>query len=123
MLLITLAPESKERKSDRVAWELLNALREGPLPVSTLRQLISDLDPPVSWRTAERVAAEMGIVTIDDQQDTRRKVWDLPEATKAELAEATEPDDEIVIEEIDGVPDTLPEDWTGEDADEGEDGS
>ncbi len=128
MLLVTLAPESRERKSDRVAWVLLNALREGPLAVSKVRQVIDDLQPQVSWSTAERVAREMGIVTIGDPQDARRKLWDLPEETKAALEEVTEPDDELVIKEVDGVPDTLPEDWgtdggvDGND-DDGEDGS
>jgi hypothetical protein len=118
MLLFTLAPESKERKSDRVAWILLEALREGPLPVSTLKKLIKNLDPPVSWKTAERVAVEMGLETIDDPKDARRKLWDLPETTKAELEEVTEDDDKIVIEEVDlDVPDTVPEDWKGDQED------
>jgi hypothetical protein len=118
MLLVTLAPETKERKSDRVAWELIDFLRKGKdlrrQPVTAIRQKINDLDPPVSWRTVERVAKELGIETTDDPRDARRKWWSLPDSILATFEEATEEGDQIQIEEVD-IPDTLPEDWRGED--------
>ena len=109
-LLVTLAPESKERKADRAAYELLELLRGGPQPVAIIRKHFAEMQPPISWRTIERVKGEMGIEENDDEQDKRRKVWRLSEDTLATLEEADSMD-EIQIEEVD-VPDTVPEDWT-----------
>ncbi|MDQ3671477.1 MAG: AAA family ATPase [Actinomycetota bacterium] len=113
-LLVVLAPETKERKTDRIVFLLIELLKGGPVPVSVVRQAISQVDPPTSWRTAERVATEMGIELIDDEQDKRKKWWKLPDSTLAVYEEITEPDDEIQIEEVD-VPHTLPEEWTDDD--------
>lgn len=80
------------------------------------------MQPPISWRTVERIRAEMSIVETDDEQDKRRKVWSLSEDTLATLEEADSMDD-IQIEEVGiDVPDTVPEDWTA-DGEEEEDGS
>jgi hypothetical protein len=119
-LLVTLAPETKERKSDRVALFLVELLADGPRPVREIRMRVAELDPPVSWRTVERVANEMGIVASDDPRDARAKVWSLPPDAHAALDEVTEPADEVVIEEID-IPDTPPPDW-GPSSDDEEDG-
>jgi hypothetical protein len=120
MLLVTLAPETKERKSDRVAWELIDYLRKGRdgrrQSVPAIRQKISDLDPPVSWRTVERVAKELGIEATDDPRDARRKWWSLPDSILVTFEEATEEGDQIRIEEVD-IPDALPENWGGEEGD------
>ena len=122
-LLVTLAPETKERKSDKVAWFLMELLKGGPQPLTVVRQAIQGMEPAVSWRTAERVANELGIETLDDEQDARKKLWKLPDSILATFEEATEAEDELQIEEIDvDVPDTLPEDWTSEDGKD-EDGS
>lgn len=81
------------------------------------------MQPPISWRTVERIRAEMSIVETDDEQDKRRKVWSLSEDTLATLEEADSMDD-IQIEEVDiDVPDTVPEDWTADGEEEEEDGS
>jgi hypothetical protein len=111
-LLVTLAPETKERKSDRAAYELLELLREGPQPVSIIRKHFGDMQPPISWRTVERIKAEMGIVEMDDERDKRRNVWRLCDDTLATLDEADSMD-EVEIQGVDiDVPDTVPEDWT-----------
>jgi hypothetical protein len=115
-LLVTLSPETRERKSDRVAWVLIELLKGGPQPLAVVRQAILQLEPAVSWRTAERVANELGMETLEDEQDTRKKWWKLPDSIFAAMEEITEAEDEVEIEEIDlDVPDTLPEDWEGED--------
>lgn len=81
------------------------------------------MQPPISWRTVERIRAEMSIVETDDEQDKRRKVWSLSEDTLATLEEADSMDD-IQIEEVGiDVPDTVPEDWTADGEEEEEDGS
>jgi hypothetical protein len=109
-LLITLRPEDRERKSDVCAYMLIKLLKDGPRPVSDLREAIKDRDPPISWRTAERVAEEMGILVADDPVDKRRKIWSLPPDVLATLEEA-DSDDELQIEEIE-IPDAPPEEWT-----------
>lgn len=113
MLLVTLAPETKERKADRVAHLLIEMLGTGTLPVSEIRERIKHLDPPVSWRTVERVKQEIGIEEHDDPNDKRRKLWSLPPDMIEVLEEITGPEDEMLIQEVDvpEVPDTLPEDW------------
>ena len=123
MLLVTLAPETKERKSDRVAHELIEMLSAGSLPVTEIRKRIQDLTPPVSWRTVERVKQEIGIEERDDPSDKRRKWWALPADLLEVLEEVTGPEDVVVIKEIDApeIPDTIPEGWTsgeGEDDDD-----
>jgi hypothetical protein len=126
MLLVTLAPETKERKFDRIALELIGFLRKGRdgcrQPVSAVRQMVNDLDPPVSWRTVERVAKELGIEVSDDSRDARKKWWSLPDSILATFEEATEEDDEIQIEEVD-IPDALPEDWGTNEGDEENNGA
>jgi hypothetical protein len=123
-LLVTLAPETKERKSDRVAWVLIEVLKDGLQPLSVVRQAIDEMEPAISWRTAERVANELGIEMLDDEQDARKKWWKLPDSILAAMEEITEAGDKLEIEEIDlDVPDTLPEDWDGDGEDDGEDGS
>lgn len=117
-LMVTLAPETKERKSDRIAWFLIERLKDGPQPLVVIRQKIAQLEPAVSWRTAERVANEMGIEMFDDEQDARKKWWMLPDSILATLEEATEDDDQVEIEEVDiDIPDTLPEGWDDTDGD------
>jgi hypothetical protein len=126
-LLVTFSPETKDRKSERAAWELIEFLRKGTdgrtQSVSAIRQMVNRLDPPVSWRTVERVAKELGIEVTDDPRDARRKLWSLPDSILATYEEADE-GDEIVIEEveIDEVPDTVPEEWSEGDGGE-DDGS
>jgi hypothetical protein len=118
-LLVTLRPEDKERKADVAAHVLLKLLKDGPRPVGEIRNAIADRDPPISFRTAERVAEEIGILAEDDPTDKRRKIWRLPPEVLATLEEASS-DSEIQIEEVD-IPDTLPEDWgSGDDKDGGE---
>lgn len=109
MLLVTLTPETKERKADRAAWFLIEQLKDGPLPRSVLRQSALALEPPIAWRTIERMKKEMSIEEIDDEQDKRRKLWRLPPDSLATLDEADSLD-EIQIEKVD-VPDAVPEDW------------
>ena len=116
MLLITLSPETKERKSDRVGQELIAFLRQGKdgrrQPVSAVKKMVEALDPPTSWRTAQRVCKEMDIEVLDDPKNKLRKWWSLPDAILAVYEEMTEASDEIEFKEIDiDVPDTLPEDW------------
>jgi hypothetical protein len=113
-LLVTMRPVDKDRKSDLVAYELLRLLRDGPQPIAKLRAAINEFDPPVSWKTAERAAQEMGIIVTKDKQDARKLIWELPPSILDTLAEAGS--DEVVIEgvEIDDPPDTFPEDWAGE---------
>jgi AAA domain len=110
-LIVMLQPETKERKSDRVAYVLLELL---PRRVEELRQAVAELDPPISWRTAERVAQEMGVIVEDDPQDKRFKIWSLPESVQGVLDEVAGPEDEIVIEEVEipEFPDTVPPEWT-----------
>lgn len=117
MLLVTLAPETKERKSDRVAMELIKVLRGGPQPVTAIRKHMAALDPPVSWRTVERIKNEMAIEETDHPDDKRRKIWALPPDILDTLTEA-DSDDDIQIEEVDKPDDTFPEGWT----EEGDDG-
>ncbi len=119
-LLVALAPETKERKSDRIGFVLIELLKDGPLAVAIIRQAINDLEPPISWRTVERVKNEMGIKEIDDPTDKRRKLWKLSESTLAAIEEITSPEDVLEIEEIDvDVPDVVPEEWEdGEDEEE-----
>jgi AAA domain len=112
-LLVRMRPEDKERKQDRIAHHLITWLRDGAVPVYDLKQEADALDPPVSWRTVERVADEMGIIKEKDEDDARRLIWALPDHILATLEEAG--DDEIEIEEVD-IPDTIPPEWT-EDAD------
>lgn len=112
MLLLTLAPETKERKADRVAHLLIEMLGTGRLPVTEIRERVKDIDPPVSWRTVERVKKEIGIEEHDDPNDKRRKLWSLPPDMIDVLEEVTGPEDRLLIEEIDvETPDTIPEDW------------
>jgi hypothetical protein len=107
-LLIKMRPEDKERKQDRVVHALLQALRDGPRPVPELQKLVAGLDPPVSWRTARRVADEMGIIKEKDEKDKRSLTWALPQQVFDELQEAgTDPVDIIEID----IPDTVPEEW------------
>lgn len=120
MLLVTLAPETRDRKSDRVAYALIEMLKHGERLVAEVQVAIAALDPPVGWRTAQRTKSEMGIVERDDPSDKRRKFWSLPPEMADTLAEVTGPEDEVVIEEIDLpnpiFPDTIPEDWDGQDS-------
>jgi hypothetical protein len=116
-LLLTLAPETKERKSDRVAWFLIEQLKNGPLAASVLRSAVADLEPPVSWRTVERVKTELGILESNDPKDQRWKIWELPPDLLATLEEVTTPEDEVRLEEIEQPDDTFPEDWTSRDGD------
>lgn len=114
-LLVKLAPETKEGKSDRTAHILIDLLRDGPRPAAEIRFHFDDdsIQPPISWRTVQRVRAEMGIEEIDDERDARRKLWKLSDADLATLAEITDEDDRIVIEEADlDIPDAPPEEWS-----------
>lgn len=115
-LLVTLAPETRERKSDRVAFELIEMLKGGSLPVAEIRRLVEELEPTVSWRTVERVKQEMGIEEKGDPNDARKKWWNLPAGMLAVFDEVTGPEDKIVLTEVDvpDVPDTIPDDWTPE---------
>jgi hypothetical protein len=114
-LLVTLSPETKERKLDRVAFELIAFLRKGRdgrmQPAAAVRKMIEGLDPPMVMRTAERAASELGIEKIDDPADARKKWWNLPEDILATYEEATDADDVIEISEIE-IPDSLPEDFS-----------
>jgi hypothetical protein len=112
-LLVTLRPEDKERKSDVAAHLLLQLLKDGPRSLADIRAAIADHDPPISWRTMERVVEEMRIVVEDDPADKRRKLWSLPPDMLAAMEEA-DTVDELQIEEIE-IPDAPPEDWGGED--------
>jgi hypothetical protein len=112
-LLLSLTPETKERKADRAAWELTELLRQGKLPVSIISQHFGNLQPSISMRTAERVADEMGIVKTNGSTDQRQKFWELPPDVLATLEEMTEAEDEAEFEEVD-LPDEFPEDWTAE---------
>jgi hypothetical protein len=118
-LLITLRPEDKERKSDVAAHMLLKLLKDGPRQVIEIRAALADREPPISWRTVERVADEMRIVVADDPTDKRRKIWSLPPDAQAAIEEA-DSDAELQIDEIDiDIPDAPPEDWTdGKDGEE-----
>jgi hypothetical protein len=111
-LLVKMRPEDKERKSDRVAHELIQLLRRGPLPRNEIRPAIEALDPPISWKTAERVANEMGIIKEQDKQDARKLIWTLPDYMLDELAEAGHDPVEITEVNLKPPPDTVPEDWS-----------
>ena len=94
---------------------LIELSKDGPLAVSIIRAAINDLEPPISWRTVERVKNEMAIQEIDDPQDKRRKLWKLSDSTLAAIEEITSPEDVLEIEEIDvDVPDVVPEEWEDE---------
>ena len=124
LLLATLAPETKERKADRVTQVLIELLKEGPQPREVIRLAISKLQPTTAWKTAERVANELGIETFDDEHDARKKWWKLPDYMLDMLEEMTEDDDEMEFKEED-IPDTVPEEWgdtDGGDSDESDDG-
>ena len=45
------------------------------MSVAELKAAIDALDPPISWRTAERVADESGIAKEKDPQDARKLTW------------------------------------------------
>jgi hypothetical protein len=115
MLLVMMRPEDKDRKYDIAGHVLLKMLCDGPQPVAKLRAVFAALDdPPISWKTAERAADEMGIIITKDERDARKLIWELPPSVLDTLEEAG--DDEVVIEEveIDEPGDTFPEDWTEE---------
>jgi hypothetical protein len=116
-LIVMLQPETKERKSDRVAYLLLELL---PRRVEELRQAFDELEPPITWRTVDRVARDMGVIVEDDPQDKRFKVWSLPAGVQEVLDEVAGPEDEIVVEEIEipAFPDTVPPEWTPDDDDQ-----
>ena len=118
-LLVELAPETKDRKSDRVAHFLFEQLKGGRLPVSALRAAVADLVPEVSWRTVERVKNEMGILESDGENDKRRKFWELSPDALATGEEVTSPDDEVRLEEIEEPGDTFPENWAQDGTDAG----
>jgi hypothetical protein len=122
-LLVTMRPEDKDRKSDKVAYLLLELLGDGPVPVSEIRRAVAELDPPVSWRTAERICEEMNLAVTHDPTDARKRLWALPPETEAVLEEATSRD-EIEIREVElpNVPDAIPEDWIDVDSDGEEEG-
>lgn len=112
-LLIRLAPETKERKSDRIARELLDLLKDGKMLVGQLHAHFKTLQPPISFRSVERVAAEMGVERSQDPADKRRWYWQLSSEYQAIADELTEPEDSVEIEEIDKpeIPETFPEEW------------
>jgi hypothetical protein len=118
-LLVTLRPEDKERKSDRVAfWLVQLLLKRGETLVSEIRQEANTLDPPVSWKTVERVADELGVVATPVPGDSRRRYWNLSPEQRAELEELTPGDDVTISEfELPEVPDVIPEEWTLSDDD------
>jgi hypothetical protein len=126
-LLVTLAPETKERKSDRVAHFLLDFLNGRDwVPLLEIKNAVLDLDPPVSWRTVQRLVENEMVGQIEvkrDDTDARKLWWRLSDETQGAFEELTEPDDEIVTEEVDvpEVPDTVPEEW-GDEKDDGTDG-
>jgi AAA domain len=112
-LLVTLTPESKERMADRVAWELISFLHTGKdgrmQPVAAIKKWRMALDPPVSWRTVERVAKELGIERFDDPNNKSKKWWNLTDDL-AETADVAEGLGDVIIEEIE-IPDAPPEEW------------
>lgn len=108
-ILVMLRPETAERKTAKVEHLLVELFRDNglePVPVSVVRRAVADLDPPVSWKTAERVAKEMDLETHDDPQDARRKLWALPGSLREMLEEATSAD-EIELREVDAADATL----------------
>lgn len=103
-IVVMLRPESAERKTAKVEHAILALFRENalkPVPVAVARKAISALDPPVSWKTAERVSKEMALETQDDPQDARRKLWVLPDSLRELLEETAGSDDEIELREVD----------------------
>jgi hypothetical protein len=120
MLVASLTPETTERKNDRLSAELTEFLLKGKdgrmQPVRACQEMVESLDPPVNWRTAQRVAKKMGMESVDDPKNARKKWWRLPDEWYDVYAEVTEEDDEVEITEIDAPDDTFPADWTGEDA-------
>jgi hypothetical protein len=119
MLLVTLRPEDKERKSDVAAYLLLKLLKDGEWHrVAEVRKALLEREgPPISWKTMERIAGEIGVESMDDPTDARRKLWRLPPDVLDAVAEASS-DDELQIEEVDAPDDTFPEDWTKDDGEE-----
>lgn len=123
MLLITLAPEDKERLLDRAAFALVDCLQQGKQgrmqPVSWLRNKWRlTLDPPIAWKTFQRVQEAMpGIESVQDPRNKSLRWWRLTDEQLGELQEADE-DSTLNAEWIDAPDDTFPEDWV-----EGEDGS
>lgn len=114
-LLVTLAPETKDRKADRAGRFLIEQLKDGPVPGARVLAAGTQAEPPIAPRTLQRVAHDMSIVITDDEHDSRVKLWALPPEYLEVLEEAGSIDD-VIIQEVDlpEVPDTLPEDWTGE---------
>jgi hypothetical protein len=115
MLLVKLAPDKKESKSDRVVMELVELLREGPMSTRDLKEHFLGLMPPITWRTVERVKRDMEIEEADDPADGRSKLWSLYGLTLEDVEDADSLDD-LVVEEIDApdIPDVIPEDWMDE---------
>lgn len=120
-LLISLTKETSERKGQRAADALIRFLREGKdgrmQPVDAVRKMVSELDPPMSFRTAKRAAVEMDMEIVDDPKNKSKKWWRLPDWIFEVVEELTEPGDEISIEEVERPDDTFPEEWA-----EGDDG-
>jgi hypothetical protein len=122
MLLITLAPEDKERLLDRAAFALVEFLQQGKQgrmqPVSAIRKLGGTLDPQIGFKTFQRAMEAMpGIESVQDPRNKSLRWWRL---TDEQLGELQEADDESTLnaEWVDAPDDTFPEDWV-----EGEDGS
>jgi hypothetical protein len=117
-LLVTLRPEDKDRKGDRAAFLLVQLLADGPVAVSELKRIVAEQDPPLSWKTMERVAHGedgIGVIESDHPHDKRKKLWSLPASAQDAVDEAGI--DGIQIEEVDlpDVADTFPENWTDDD--------
>lgn len=99
-VMVTLRPEDRERKSDRAAMLLVKLLKHGPMMLTAIRAEMKTQNPPVAWRTVARVAAEMGIETIPDPVDTRKRLWQLPEEMMEIIAEADEDGSDLEIFEV-----------------------
>ena len=118
-LALSLTAESKEKRSDRAAMWLISFLREGQdgrsQPVSAVYTARESIDPPISWVTIKRVKTAFDIESVDDPKNKSKKWWRLPDHLYDVVEEAGDDLDDLVVEEIPDVPDTLPEEWEKDD--------
>lgn len=117
-LLVTLSPIGKERLREIVTWELFQQLREGPVAKQKVQAYFLTLQPPVSWRTVQRIAEDWEIVITPDPKDGRKSIWALPPELAEGIEGATGLED-IEFTEVD-IPDEIPEEWTTGDGDAGD---